>query len=257
MAFFSQKEHKVKRSYSTERTKSRTAPSITLTPSLPIRTRSSSRPTTIHDPHSTDDHVRRPDHKPPTPKLNTTPSKHSLRRVPVPSLSIQDLDKHPYDRTRTSPIIPSSRSTSISGKSSIADISGAYNATASRMKPDHTNPSDNTRIPTPPQHSPHPWESSGANSRNPTGAYDPEKTVCPISDLTILASSPKQISVALSSPRSGSQKPQRAVLRRKSSARPPKPQPSNQNLTQKKSNRSSCYHAPVMGRRPWRKAVNE
>jgi hypothetical protein len=234
MAFFSQKEHKLKRSHSTERTKPHPAGPITSTPSLPIRTRTSSRHTTIYGSHPTEVHVQGLDPKPPTPKLNTATSRHSLRRVPVPSLSIQDVDKLPYDRTRTSPI-PSSRSTSISGKSSIADISGAYNVATSKMKPDHLRSSDNSRIPTPPHSSPHHWESSSASSRNLGDPSDPEKTVSHISDLTILVSSPKQVSTPMASPRSASQKPQRAVLRRKSNAKQPKPQPSNQGLTHKRS----------------------
>ena len=235
MVFFSQKEHKIKRSHSTEHTKPHPTVTIASMPSLPIRTRTSSRPTNIHDPHSTNSHV--PDPKPPTSKLNTAPStpRHSLRRVPVPSLSALDLDKLPYDRTRTSPTIPSSRSTSISGKSSIADIGGAYNATSSRIKADQIKSSDNARVPTPPRSSPHHWETASGASRGPGADYDPEKTVCAIPDLSILVSSPKQVATPMSSPRSGSQKPQRAVLRRKSSAKPPKPQPSNQSLTNKKS----------------------
>ena len=210
MAFFSQKEHKVKRSHSTEHTRPHPTTSIISRPSISTRTRASSRPKTIYDPHPIGAHVRGPDHKSPTtttPKLNVTPStpRHSLRRVPVPSLSTQDVDGLPYDRT--SPIIPSSRSTSISGKSSIADLGAAYNG-----------PSYNS-------------ESSSGISQNPGGPCDPEKTVSPISDLTLLVSSPKQLAP---SPKLPSQKPQRAVLRRKSNAKQLKPQPSNQSLTQKK-----------------------
>ena len=228
MAFFSsQKEHKVKRNHSTERTKPHPTTSVSSIPPLPARTRTSSRPRTIYDPRPTGAHVQGPDHKPFTSKLNTAPSRHSLRRVPVPSLSTQDLDTLPYDRV--SPIVPSSRSTSISGKSSIADLSGAYNAAPSKMRPDHLKSIDDTALPTP-LHSPSQhWESSSGSSRNLGGAYDPEKTVSPISELAVLVSS--QVAA---SPRPASHKPQRAVLRRKSSAKQPKPQPSNQNPTQKK-----------------------
>lgn len=227
MAFFSQKEHKVKRSRSTERTKPHPTTFITPRPSLPTRTGSSSRPKTIYDPHPTRFYVQGQDHKPPAFKATTAPStpRHSLRRVPVPSLSAQDLDGLPYDRT--SPIIPSSRSTSISGRSSIADFGGSHNVAPSKMKPDHLKPID-----APLHSSSYHWESSSASSQNPGGASDPEKTVSPISDLV---SPPKQITASTSSPKPPSQKPQRAVLRRKSSAKKPKPQPSNQSLTQKKS----------------------
>lgn len=230
MTFFStQKEVKVKRSHSTERTKPHPTTPITSRPSLPTRTGSSSRPQTIYDPNLTSARVRGPDHRPLATKSNATP-RHSLRRVPVPSLSIQDLDKLPYDRS--SPIIPSSRSTSISGKSSIAaDFGGAV----SKMKLDHLKSIDDTRPHTPPHSPSHHWESSSASSRNPVGPCDPEKTVSPISDLAALVSSPKQLAASIPSPKPPSQKPQRAVLRRKSSAKQPKPQPSNQSLTQKKS----------------------
>jgi hypothetical protein len=241
MAFFSQKEHKVKRSHSTERTKPHPTSSIASRPSLPTRTKSSSRPKTIYDPHPTAvTHAQGPDHKPPTSKLNSAPStpRYSLRRVPVPSLSTQDLDGLPYDRS--SPIVPSSRSTSISGKSSIADPGGAYNAAPPpTMKLDHLKSIDGTGLVvhgTPPHSPSHHWESSSGCSQNPGSACDPEKTVSPIlSDLAVLVSSPKQLATPLPSPRPVSQKPQRAVLRRKSNAKPPKPQPNNQNLTQKKS----------------------
>ncbi|KAF9785147.1 hypothetical protein BJ322DRAFT_811898 [Thelephora terrestris] len=230
MVFFYQKAHKIKRSHSTEHTKPHPKASITSMPSLPTRTRSSSRPTPLQDPRPSTSPV--PDHKPPTSKLNAAPStpKHSLRRVPVPSLSALDLDKLPYDRTRASPVlIPSSRSTSISGKSSIADIGGA---TSSRTKADQIKSSDNARVPTPPHPSPRQWETSSGSSQNQGAAYDPEKTVCAIPDLSILVSTSKQVATPMSSPRSGSQKPQRAVLRRKSSA---KLQPVNQGLINKKS----------------------
>lgn len=249
MAFFSQKGHKVKRSHSTERTKPHPTTSITSRQSLPTRTRTSSRPKTIYDPHPTGANaMHRPDHSsklPPTvSKSNTAvPStpRYSLRRVPVPSLSTQeDLDGLPYDRS--SPISPSSRSTSISGKSSIADPpGGAYTnaAPAPKMKFDHLKSigdGTGTVLQTPP-HSPahHHWESSSGCSRNPGIACDPEKTVSPISDLAVLVSSPKQlIASPLPSPKPLPQKPQRAVLRRKSNAKQPKPLPNNQSLTQKK-----------------------
>ena len=234
MAFFSQREHNVKRSHSTERTNPYPTTSSAPRPSLPTRTKSSSRPKTIYDPHPTTVHVQGPDHRP--PKLNSAPStpRYSLRRVPVPSLSAQDVDKLPYGRT--SPIIPSSRSTSISGKSSIADLGGVYNAALSKTKLDHLKSIGDTAAPTPPRSPSQHWESSSGSSRNPGGPPDhPEKTASPLSGLTVLVSSPKQVTASLSSPRLPSQKPQRAVLRRKSSAKQPKPQPSNQNLNHKQS----------------------
>ena len=214
MAFFSQKGHKTKRNHSTERKKPHSTESTSSTPFPLTRTESPSRPTTIYELHSTKVHVQLqgPDSKPPTSKLNTAPStpKLSLRRVPVPSLSVQEFDKAPYDHQRISPILPSSRSTSISGKSSIADIGGAYNATPSKTKPDHLKPADNTRI------------------------RDPQKAVPPIADLP-LVSSPTQLTTPMSSPNAASQKPKRAVLRRKSNAKHPKSQPSVQSPTNTKS----------------------
>ena len=244
MAFFSQKEHKSKRSHSTDRKKPHSTASITTIPSLPALTRSSSRPKTAQDPNSTDVHVLGLDHRSSAPKLITTPSKHSLRRVPVPSLSIQDSEILPYGRLRASPIVPSSSSTSTSGKSSIADISGACNALSARKKVDHIRSADRTGTSTPPRSSPHEWDSSSAGSRNPGGAYDPEKTISPISDLANLIFSTKPILTSLSSPKSGSQKPQRAVLRRKSNAKHPKSQPSNQSSPHHKSKQDSVTATP-------------
>src|SRR5882757_7890386 len=102
--FSSQKDHKVKRSHSTERVKSHLNGCTSLfqssAPSVPpICTGPSSRQTTTYDPHPTEVHVQGLDPAPPTPKFNATPfPRHSLRRVPVPSLSVQDLDKLPHDR---------------------------------------------------------------------------------------------------------------------------------------------------------------
>ena len=253
MAFFStQKEHKINRSHSTERTE-RIKPSstglITSVPSfaasLPsTRTRSSSRPRTIHDPHPTDVYVQRLDSKPPTPKsITTSASRQSLRRIPVPYLPIQDLDKVPYDRPRTSPI-PSSSSTSVSRKSSIADIGGAADATTSKAKPDHLNSLVDTRILIPPYYSPTRWESSSGSTRDLSGAYDLKSVPSPVSDLSIRISPSQQVITPMSSPRSGPQKPQRAVLRRKSNAKPP---PKSQSIFPSLSHRKS---KPDLGIRP-------
>ena len=103
------------------------------------------------------------------------------------------------------------------------------------MKPDHLKSIDNAGAHTPPRSPSHRWESSAGSSPNLGGACDPEKTVCPISDLAILVSSPTKLTASIPSPKPASQKPQRAVLRRKSNAKQPKPQPSSQSLTQKKS----------------------
>jgi len=233
MAFFSsRKDPKIKRSYSTERINPRptesTSSSAVSVP--PIRIRSSSRPVTIYDPRSPELHMRGSDPEPPTPKLNTRPS---LRRIPVPPLSLQDLRKlTPNDRPHTSPTIPSSRSTSMSRVSSIADVGGASSATTTKANPDHLKSSTDTRTSTPPRSSPNNWESPGGGSRNPGGASDLNKSLPPIIDSLIWVSSPKQLPPPMSSPTSASQKPPRAVLRRKSSARPPpKSQPSNPSLT--------------------------
>ena len=57
---------------------------------------SSSRTTTIHDTHPTDVHMQGSDQKFLISKLNTTSvSMYSPRRIPVPSLHIQDPDKVP------------------------------------------------------------------------------------------------------------------------------------------------------------------
>ena len=230
MAFFSsQKAHKIKHSHSTDRVKLHTTTSISSSEASipPIRTRSSSRPATIYDPQI---HVQGPDPIPPTPKLNGTTftRRQSLRRIPVPSLSIEDLNVLPRGRPRTSPTIPSSRSTSVSRKSSIVDIGGVFNATASKTKSDQLRLSANTRTPTPP----YSLESTNEGSQNPVGAArDVKKTSSSIFGLSILVSSPKQVTTPTPSPRSTSQKPQRAVLRRKSSAKPPpNPLPSVHNL---------------------------
>ena len=162
------------------------------------------------------------DPKPPTPRLrpNVSTSKQSLRRIPVPSLSIQDLDNLANGLPRTSPV-PSSRSTSVSRKSSIAEIGDISNATTCKPKFDHLGSSANTRIPTPPHSSPEHWETSSRSSHNPGSASDPKKTPSPVPDLSIWPSSPKQVPPPMASPKPVSQKPQRAVLRRKSSAKPP------------------------------------
>jgi len=241
--FFSQKDHNIKPSHSTERIEAHPTGWIAslppFAPSPPrILTRLSSRPTAIYDPHPPDVHVRGLDPNSPTPELNAVTSipRQSPRRIPVPSLSIQDLNKSPYDHPRTSPILSSSRSTSVSRKSSIADIGAVSNATTSKTKADHLKLSADTRIPTPPSSSPNHWESSSGSSRNPGGASDLKKTLSPLFDLSIRVSSPKQVTTPMSSPRSASQKPQRAVLRRKSSAKaPPKSQSSVPSLTHKKS----------------------
>ena len=227
MAFFStQKEYKTKRSHSTERIKPNLTASIASIPLPPILIRSTSRPTTIYDAHLTDVHVQGSDPNPPTPKSNTTVSRHSLRRIPVPSLSPQDLDKISYGRPRTSPIFASSSSTSASRKSSIADTVSAANATISQTNPDHLKSPADIQIPTPPRSSPSNWESSSGSSRNPVGAYDLKNSPSPMFDS----------SIPVSSRRPASQKPQRAVLRRKSSAKQPlKSQPSTPSLGHRKS----------------------
>jgi len=244
MAFlFSQKDHNIKRSHSTERIEHHptgciaSLPPFAATPPR-IRTRLSSRPTAIYDPHPPDVHVQGLDPNPPTPELNNITSipRQSSRRIPIPSLSIQDLNKSSYDHPRTSPILPSSRSTSVSRKSSIVDISGVSNATTSKTKADHLRSPADTRIPTPPSSSPNHWESSSGSSWNPGGASEPKKTRSPIFDLSIRISSSKQVTTPMSSPRPVSQKPQRAVLRRKSNAKPPpKPQQSVPSLSHQKS----------------------
>ena len=233
MAFFSsRKDPKIKRSHSTERMKP--LPSEPISSSAvsvpPIRIRSSSRPTTIYDPHSPELYTRGRDPEPPTPKLNT---RQSLRRIPVPTLSIQDLHKlTPHDRSQTSPTIPSSRSTSVSRKSSIVDVGGASSATTTKPSPDHLKSSTDTRTSTPPRSSPNNWESPGGGSRNPSGASDLNKSLPPIINSLIWVSSSKPVPPPMHSPSSASQKPPRAVLRRKSSAKPPpKSQPSNPGLT--------------------------
>jgi len=216
MAFFStQKEHKIKRSLSAERIRSNPTGPIVSTPSFaasipPIRARSSSRPKTSYDVHPTEVHVQGPDltHLIPKPSATTSPSRRSLRRIPVPSLSIRDVTKIPHDRPRTSPIIPSPRSAS--RESSIANISGATTATTSKTKPDHLNSLANERIPAPP-HSSH-WESS------------------------VLVCSLQNVAPPVTPPKPVSQKPQRAVLRRKSNAQqPPKHQSIFPSLSHKKS----------------------
>ena len=250
MAFFStQKEHKIKRTHSTERIRPNPTGFASI-PSFaaslpPIRTRSSSRPTTIYDTHPTDLHVQGPDQKSPISKLNTTSvSTHSPRRIPVPSLHIQDPDKVPYDRPRTSPIIPSPHSISVSRKSSAVDIGGVTNATASKSIPDHLRLPANTRTPTPPYSSPDHWESSSGSPRSPGGAYDLKKASSPLFDLSIRVSSPQKVAIPVSSPKLASQKPQRAVLRRKSNAKPPlKSQPSIPSLNHRRSK-------PDLGTRP-------
>jgi len=223
MAFFSsRKDPKIKRSYSTERINSRptesTSSSAVSVP--PIRIRSTSRPATIYDPHSVELHMRGADPEPPTPKLKTRPS---LRRIPVPTLSIQDLHKlTPNDRPHTSPTILSSHSTSdLSRKSSIVDVGGASGVTTTNVNPDHFKSSTDTRTSTPPRSPPNNWESPGSGSRNPVGASDLNKSLPPIINSLIWVSSPKQVPPPMHSPNSASQKPPRAVLRRKSSARPP------------------------------------
>ena len=234
MAFFSsQKDHRIKRSYSTERIKPRPPASISSSPSSavsapPIRTRSSSRPATVYDPHTSDLRTRGRDPEPPTPKLNT--SRYSLRRVPVPSLSTQDLSVPTYDRPRTSPTIPSSRSTSVSRKSSIIDVGGVSNATAAKTNPDHLKSPTNTETSTPSRSSPNNWESS-SGSRDTGATGDSNKTLPPIIDSLIRLTSPKQVTPPMHSPTSASQKPQRAVLRRKSIARAPTKQPSVPNFS--------------------------
>jgi len=233
MAFFSsQKDPKIKRSHSTERIRSRPTESTpsSVAPVPPIRIRASSRPTTIYDPHSPELRVRGWDPKPPTPKLNAT--RHSLRRIPVPSLSIQDLrNLTPHDHPHRSPTIPSSRSTSVSRKSSIVEAGGASNATTTRTNTDHKSPAD-TQTSTSPRSSPNNWESPGDGSRNQWGGSDLNKSLPPILNSLIWVSSSKQVTPPMRSPSSGSQKPPRAVLRRKSSARPlPKSQPSDPSLT--------------------------
>ena len=242
MAFFStQKEHKIKRTRSTERIKSNPTgfaasipPFATSLPSL--RTRSSSRPTTIYDAHPADVRLQGPDQKPPIPKSKPTSfSTRSVRRIPVPSLSIQDPGQVPYDCPRTSPI-PSSRSTSVSLKSSIVDIGGTANATTPKFRPDHLKSSPNTRTPTPPYSSPDHWEPSSGSPRKPGGEYDIKKTPSPVFDLSVRVSSPQKVAIPMPSPKPASQKPQRAVLRRKSNAKQPlKPQPSIPSLNHRKS----------------------
>ena len=245
MTFFSsQKDHKIKPSHSTERIKPHPAGSLFSSPSStasipPRHTRSFSRPTPIHDPPPTEVYALDP--KPPTPRLSVIASspRHSLRRVPVPSLSIEDLNNLTHGRSRTSPII-SSRSTSVSRKSSIADIGDTSNATTCEMKPDHLRSPGNTQIPTPPHSSPDHWESSSRSSGNPGAACDFKKTPSLIPDLSIQPPSPRRVTPPMSSTKPTSQKPQRAVLRRKSSAKPP----SNiTGLTHKKSK-------PDLGIRP-------
>ena len=243
MAFFStQKEHKIKRSQSTERIKPNPTGFVASIPSFaaslpPIRTRSSSRPTTIYDAHPADVHVQGPDQKPPIPKSNTTSvSTRSPRRIPVPSLSIQDIDKAYYDRPCTSPMIPSPRSTLVSRKSSVVDVGDLANATPSKSIPDYLKSPANTRTPTPPYSSPDHWESSSGSPRNPGGAYDLKKTPSPVFDLSIPVSSPQKVAIPMPPPKPVSQKPQRAVLRRKSNAKQPlKSQPSIPSLNHRKS----------------------
>ena len=181
------------------------------------------------------------DPKPPTPKSSATAStsRHSLRRIPVPSLFIQDADKYPYDRPSTSPIIPSPRSV-VSRKSSIVDIGGAVvDATTPKTKLDHFDSPVDERIPTSPYPSPTHWESSSESPRSPGGAYDVKKTHSPGFDWSTRFFSTQQIATPMPSPKPTSQKPQkpqRAVLRRKSNAKPPpKPQPTFPSLSHRKS----------------------
>ena len=242
MAFFStQKVHKIKRSHSTERIKPSPTGSTTSIPSSvtslpPTHIWPSSRPVTSYVTYPTDGHVRGRDPQPPATKSNaTTPgSRHSLRRIPVPSLSFRDLDRIPCERPRTSPTMPSSRSTSVSRKSSIADIGGAANATVSKTIPDHFKLSTNIRIPTSP-YSNH-WESASGLTRSPGGAYDLRKSSSPILDLSNRIPSPQQVAIPMPSPKPTPPKPQRAVLRRKSNAKQPlKSQPSLPSLGRRKS----------------------
>jgi hypothetical protein len=243
MAFLSSPKDRIKRSRSTERTMPHTKGLTSSLPSaasvLHIRTRSTFRPKTVHDPAPTEFHVQGLDPEPFTPKLNATASipKKTLRRIPVPSLSVQGLDKLSHDRPRTSPSIPSPRSTPVSRQSSIADIGDASNATTPKTKPDQLKSHTYIQIPTPPHSSsPSNWETSSAGSRNLNEAYDLRKTPSPVIDLSIRTASSKQVTPPMSSPMSASQKPQRAVLRRKSHAKPPSgPLLSIPSLTSRKS----------------------